>query len=179
MVIKIEKKTKQLEKRETGGPIVAPQPADGSIVCKERSPVRRCDTCAYSGVCTFNKEGYECAFQDLFDNISIDSQEDVTKAMKELTSILVERAVFASMMERVGGGLSEETAQSMDLALRHLTALKAPERQEQQAPTSILAQFFQGGAPPKLEVVSVKDMFKKDEDVIDAEVTENKSEEST
>lgn len=148
-MIKVKKKAKQ-----QGGPIA--KIPDKSMLGRESSPVRRCDNCAYSAVCSFRREGYECAFQQLIDNIRIETIEDVDKAQRELTTVLVERAAFASIMERLSGGLTDEAADSIDIALRALDDLKRPAQSEANTTTNILTQIFQGGKLPEMEVVNAE-----------------------
>lgn len=99
-------------------------------------PKIHCNNCMYTAKCQYWKPGYECAFQDEIQAISLQSARSIAGSMVDLTELEIQRAHQAVILERLtGNGVSKEASNAINNAFAKLQALRAEIDRETVKPT--------------------------------------------
>ena len=97
-----------------------------------------CDNCVINTSCPEFRDGATCAYNSLFDRLSVRDRDNVIPMAEALVDISVQRAVRAAHQERaMGGQLDSRTSTAIDTGLKHLKELDTLKRAHHDADESL------------------------------------------
>lgn len=143
-------------------------------------PRLACSTCAISDDCPEFRDGYLCAFNDLFAGLSTRRADNVVPLMQSLVDANVERTMLAVLQERLvaGGQLDSRVSAQLNQALQQLQMVDRMNRANDPRGVSVrvseaggrmsasmegpsqpgfLARLFGGGAPTPTDSVQINE----------------------